>query len=289
MSVESRYETSGISHEIPSESERLDALSRFLDPVTFETLEQVNIRPDWACLDVGAGNGSVAEWLARKVPVGSVLATDLDIRYLREDVERMTPLVHDVVRNDFAPASFDLVHVRMLLMHLPRPEEVVRKLVRWLKPGGYLVIGGFDVSVGAASPHPPMARVADGMQRMLREDIGTDLRTERLAPQWMRRNDLIDVHVAYHPAVAGSGHPGQAFLRASLEQLQPAIVGKGLCQTSDFEAFYKWLDDPDSVDVYGVVPMIRGRKPGGGPLAGSHHSDAVAAVRRRQGGVKGCW
>lgn len=60
---------------------------------------------------------------------------------------------------------------------------------------------------------------------MLREDIGTDLTAERLLPRWVRNNGLIGVRTVYHPAIVGAGDPGGEFLRASLNQLQPAIVG----------------------------------------------------------------
>lgn len=53
---------------------------------------------------------------------GSVIAADIDTHHLCTDVPRMTPLVHDVVTDEFPPASFDLVHTRMLLMHLHQPE-----------------------------------------------------------------------------------------------------------------------------------------------------------------------
>lgn len=107
--------------------------------------------------DVGAGNGSDAEWLAERVTSGSVTATDVDTRHLRTEIARMTPLVHSVATDEFPPGSFDLVRIRMVLMRLPRPQDVVRKIARWLRPGGYLVIGGLDISVGVSSPEPRLA------------------------------------------------------------------------------------------------------------------------------------
>lgn len=260
-SAPDRYSVSTIGHQVPTEVDRLRELSAYQDADTFDSLRAIGIQPNWACLDVGAGNGSVAEWLAARVPGGSVLATDIDIRHLRADVPRMTAMVHDVATDDFAPASFDLVHVRMVLMHLARPQDVVRKIVRWLRPGGYLVIGGFDVSIGTRSPEPTLARVMTALERHFREEIGSDLRAERLAPQWLRNAGMVDVHAGYHPAVCGVGQAGQGFLLASLEQIRSAVVSSGYATDRDFLDVRAWLDEPGAAEIYGVRPIVWAKRP----------------------------
>src|SRR5262249_20305982 len=41
------------------------------------------VRPGWRCLEVGAGRGSMAVWLAEQVGAnGHVVATDIDVTYL---------------------------------------------------------------------------------------------------------------------------------------------------------------------------------------------------------------
>lgn len=261
MSDHHRYSVSTIGHGVPTEVHRLRELSAFLDPDTFAALEDLGIQEHWACLDIGAGNGSVAEWLAGRVPLGSVIATDIDTRHLRTDVPRMTPMVHDAATDEFPSASFDLVHIRMVLMHLAQPQDVVRRIARWLKPGGHLVIGGFDVSIGAASPEPKVARVLAGLQRHFREEIGSDLRAERLAPEWLRQAGLVEVEARYHPAVCGPGQRGQAFLWASLHQARSAIVSSGVCTDRDFTDLRAWMDEPGSAEIYGVRPIIRASRP----------------------------
>lgn len=68
-----------LPHSIPQEDERLALMSRMLDPQMFFRLEQLGIAKVWKCLEVGAGNGSVAHWLAERVgPEGSVIASDID-------------------------------------------------------------------------------------------------------------------------------------------------------------------------------------------------------------------
>src|SRR5690348_11786417 len=79
---ESRY----FAQDSPDASERrrLAALTEIADPITTRRLTDLGIGPGWCCLEVGAGDGSVARWLAGRVgPEGRVVATDLDLRFLK--------------------------------------------------------------------------------------------------------------------------------------------------------------------------------------------------------------
>ena len=53
-----------------AERERLESLERVYDAGGFESLRKVGIKPYWGCLELGAGAGSVARWLADQVPRG---------------------------------------------------------------------------------------------------------------------------------------------------------------------------------------------------------------------------
>src|SRR5688500_13501668 len=65
------------------QSERLRTLEALLDAGTIQHLERRGVRRGWRCLEVGAGGGSIAAWLAARVaPEGSVVATDLDTTVL---------------------------------------------------------------------------------------------------------------------------------------------------------------------------------------------------------------
>jgi 2-polyprenyl-3-methyl-5-hydroxy-6-metoxy-1,4-benzoquinol methylase len=64
-----------------AEDERLGLLELLFDPASRRRRELV--RPGWRCLEVGAGRGSMAAWLAEQVgPSGHVMATDIDVTYL---------------------------------------------------------------------------------------------------------------------------------------------------------------------------------------------------------------
>ena len=60
------------------------------------------------CLELGAGNGSIAVWLADQVgPDGEVIATDIDTRHIPEH-DRLTILRHDLLSDPLPAGPFDL-------------------------------------------------------------------------------------------------------------------------------------------------------------------------------------
>ena len=65
-----------------AEDERLALLERIFDPLSRQRRSLV--QPGWRCLEVGAGRGSMAVWLAERVgDRGHVVATDIDVSYLK--------------------------------------------------------------------------------------------------------------------------------------------------------------------------------------------------------------
>ena len=65
------------THEDKAERERLAAIEAAANPFTIECLEKIAVGEGWRCLEIGAGAGSIAEWLCRRVgPNGKVVATD---------------------------------------------------------------------------------------------------------------------------------------------------------------------------------------------------------------------
>src|SRR5262245_45142519 len=64
-------------------ADRLSSLERVCDPVTISRFEKLGVAAGWACLEIGAGAGSVANWLSARVGAnGKVLVTDVDPRFL---------------------------------------------------------------------------------------------------------------------------------------------------------------------------------------------------------------
>jgi hypothetical protein len=80
MSTAGRSYIYGQDREL--EQARLAGLSAQFDPVTIRHLASIGVEAGWHCLEVGAGAGSIARWLAATVGgTGRVVATDLDTQF----------------------------------------------------------------------------------------------------------------------------------------------------------------------------------------------------------------
>jgi SAM-dependent methyltransferase len=129
------------------ERDRLLAIDQLCGVQTRELLVSLGVGPGWRCVDVGAGAGTVARWLAEQVgPSGHVVATDRDPRLLRGLAgARVEVRCADITREPLREAGFDLVFARAVLCHLPERDRAVRHMLAGLRPGGLLVVHDFDI------------------------------------------------------------------------------------------------------------------------------------------------
>jgi tRNA A58 N-methylase Trm61 len=84
------------------ERECLDAVEAAFDITSRALLERLGLPAGSTCVEVGAGGGSMACWLADRVgPAGRVVATDIDLTWLerlgRDDIQLRN---HDIATDD---------------------------------------------------------------------------------------------------------------------------------------------------------------------------------------------
>ena len=159
------------------------------------------------------------------------MATDLDISWMPTDasfsVER-----RDVAADPPPDGEFDLVHARLVLTHVPQRDEALRRMASALRPGGWLVVEDFDVSVqpracpDAATPEEDRAnRLREGFIELLVQR-GVDLTFGRTLRRRLLGLGLADVGAeAYAPLAV----PATRRLEiANTLQVRPALEALGL-------------------------------------------------------------
>ena len=121
-----------------AEDQRLSLLEQIYDPGS-RGRRQI-VQPGWRCLEIGAGRGSMALWLVDQVgPSGAVVATDIDVTYLRRlELPNLEVVEHNILDSPLEPlepGSFDLVCLRFVLAHLSgRQEAAIKRIVQCLRP-----------------------------------------------------------------------------------------------------------------------------------------------------------
>ena len=230
------------------ERERLAAAEELLDPGTIAILEQIDVGEGWACLEVGAGGGSIADWLADQVgSKGRVVATDINTRLI-EPIARPNLEVrrHDIVNDELETSHFDLVHVRLVLEHLPERGRTLEKLVRSLKPGGVLVVESVDYAAGIpVSEHGASEHERTQAIRLRTFTAsGLDAYYGRHLPQQLRDAGLIDVENAGRTWVMEGGSPAARWYRLSMEHVRERLTGPDKLASTEIDRMLELFEDP---------------------------------------------
>jgi SAM-dependent methyltransferase len=228
---------------------RLKAAEDLLDEGTIRILERAGAAAGRRCLEVGAGGGSIARWLAERVgPNGVVVATDINTRDL--DSGQHTNLEvrqHDITCDDLEQSSFDLVHARLLLEHLPQRDLVLQKLVRALRPGGWLVVEDVDyVSAVPISEHGAREHAHSQSVRLQAfSAAGVDHTLGRQLPARLRALGLMNVGNEGRVWVMEGGSAGARWFRWSLAHLRTRLVGAGMLTDDEVDRMLELFDDPN--------------------------------------------
>jgi SAM-dependent methyltransferase len=234
-----------------------------MDPQTRRLLLGRGLRPDWRCLELGAGTGSVARWLAYRCPEGRVVATDVDTRHLlKRRPPNLEVLRHDVVHDDFPERSFDLIHTRSLLANVPERDAVLPKIVRWLAPGDWVVLEEPALIVHDSSPYAAFRRLFDAYQRALVLSHGYDARWSRRLPSLLHEAGLRDVGMQPTLQVVGDGGAADQAWRTTLGQASERMLELDLISEEELERGVGLLDDPSFVDLVMVLISAWGRRRG---------------------------
>lgn len=218
-----------LGNHAPDAEGRFAALSEIFDPTTVRHLDALGIGTGMRCWEVGAGGPAVPRLLAERVgSTGYVLATDIDVDRLGPVPPAVEVRRHDVARDEPPGGAFDLVHARLVLVHVPDRDEALRRMVRALRPGGVLLVEDFDVAAqpyACLDPQRPdehrANRIRAAFVSMLAQR-GVDLEYGRKLPRLLRAACLVDVGADASFPVA---HPGGPALEiANVRQVRGGLT-----------------------------------------------------------------
>ena len=256
-----------LDNQAAQAADRFGALSALFDPGTFRHVDALGIAPGWRCWEVGAGGPAVPNGLRARVGSdGRVLATDLETRWLAGRVDPgIEVAVHDVAHDDPPDGGFDLVHARLVLLHVPERVEAVRRMVAALRPGGWLLIEDYDVGLqpllcpDEAGADQRLANRVKAEFRQLLLDRGADTDLGRRLPRMFRDAGLVVVGAdAYFPLAL----PGVAVLEsANVRQVRDGLVARGSVSEADVDRYLE-LVGSSQMDL-ATAPLVSawGRRP----------------------------
>ncbi len=159
---------------------------------------------------------------------------------------------HDIGTDPLPAQPFDLIHARLVLIHVPTREQALRRMVTALKPGGWLVVEDFDTTLidpGYATTDAAAAalfqKVAAAQGRLIAARSG------ELASTWgrslyrrLRAQDLVNVGMEGYLVVREGRSPGARLNSANFEQIREEAVNAGLVTDEEIAQVLTLLDDP---------------------------------------------
>lgn len=258
-------------NEWEKERERLAGLEAVYDPGTIRHLEAIGVAEGWRCLEVGGGGGSIAEWLCWRVgDKGRVLATDVNTRFLDALTgPNLEVRKHDIVSDDLPTESFDLVHTRLLLEHLPDRDQALKRIVAALRPGGWLLIEDFDSSRLLAKPPPIFRYPVEGMRRLVKvargvvglmQAAGYDPEFGTRLPGELMAQGLVDIGAEISSTLVWGGSRGTLMPAFTFDQLRTPLIAAGVSE-KDIDREIASLGDPNIAMFPTLMVSAWGRRP----------------------------
>jgi 2-polyprenyl-3-methyl-5-hydroxy-6-metoxy-1,4-benzoquinol methylase len=241
-------------------------LSRLLDTDSSRrTLNLLDLRGK-RCLEVGAGAGRFAYWLAHQVGAqGHVLATDvkpLDIPHHPQ----LSVMQHDVTTEQPLGTDWDLIHARLTLGHLPQRRAVLARLAQSLNPGGWLLVEDWDASrtdMVLAAPTAAVNRLYTRFQQTLGAKVfaaaGTDRGWARRIHAAMLDEHLTDVDTTIQGRAWPGGGAGCQLIAGTLGQVRDKLLAAGLA-AHELDQVRVLLDDPRLVLAGHLLYSTSGRR-----------------------------
>jgi len=253
------------------EDDRLALLEQIFDPTTRRRLDFV--QPGWRCLEIGAGRGSIAAWLAEKVGVnGQVVAADLDVSLLQKlDLPHLRIVQHNILTDPLEtlgpPGSFDLVHARFLMQHLRDDQDAaIARMNQCLKPGGWILLEDTDtLSMASADPaHPlsePFDRQMEAAARNIRALNVIDATAGRALMPRLERAGFTNVKHESLARIEPGGGPLARWFAQSTEGSRAAFAARGQDYSDGIDLALRAFADPSFRLLGAMEHAAWGRRP----------------------------
>lgn len=229
------------------ERERLAANERYWDPFSIRILGRLEVAEGMRVLDVGAGGGTIARWFARRVgPSGLVLAVDLDPRFIMAlDEPNLEARQMDLFSDELPRESFDVVHARCVLEHLPGRVNALERLIGATRPGGLVAICDFGGELGGPVYPTPDDLLAQQVFFEVVNAAGWDHTWAPMIAEHMGQLGLKDVNAESFRSYTVGGDSGSVRINQfSFGAVRDRMLSTGKITADQIDACVARLRDP---------------------------------------------
>ncbi|MFI6336935.1 class I SAM-dependent methyltransferase [Streptomyces sp. NPDC050535] len=244
-------EEQGFDNSRPEAPKQLSLLSDILNRETFTVLDGLGAGGGRRCWDIGAGDGSVARWLAdRAGSTGQVIASDAKPQHVPQH-PGIQVIEHDVTTDPWPEPAFDLIHARLVLMHLAEREEIAVRLAGHLRPGGVLVLTDWYCNCAAGMVATPADKHTTEIWQHCHDAVHTLGERTGMDLAWAPRTAGVlraagyDVSTKLFRDTGQGGTPSALLARLHTFMLEPHLRVNAHLTPDDLETIRSNLLDPE--------------------------------------------
>ncbi len=153
----------------------LERPSREFEEQPTKLIDAFNLKPTDVIADIGAGTGYLSFRIAQKVPLGKVLAVDIQpemldiINFLKKEnnITNVEPILGDIATPKLPLNSVDLVLMVDTYHELSNPYEMMQEVVKALKLSGRVVL----VEYRRENPFIPIKALHKMTQKQVQKEM----------------------------------------------------------------------------------------------------------------------
>jgi SAM-dependent methyltransferase len=257
-----------------AEQERLQRQAEELSDEAARLFDEIGVSDGARVLEIACGPRGCLDLLSTRVGAsGRVVGVEISANsaalaqgFVTERGLRNVEVIAGDARSTGLPAeSFDLVTARLVLVNIPRPEDVVSQAVALARPGGAVAFHEVDYSAVMCDPPSHAWTTALRLFNAVNEKNGNDYYLGRRLPRLLRDAGLVDIHV--HPIVHvhPPGDPRRNLVADFVDNFKERILALDLIAEDDLrdlkQTLASHLDNPDTVVFFGPYIQAWGRKP----------------------------
>jgi SAM-dependent methyltransferase len=246
------------------ERERLEILQKIFDLWTQQNLIEIGIDTSWHCLEVGCGAGSIMNWMVDRVgDSGKVVAVDLDTRFVdricKPNLEIRT---WDIAKDKLELETYDLIHTRVVLMHVLDRPAALNNLISALKPNGWLLLEEANFSTLVAGTinkvdREVIERIFDASKQML-ANLGADPLFGGKLPALLQNSGLQNIDTNTNAAMFRGRSDRARIWQMAIAQTVPKLIDTKIVSQTEIDRFLDlilrediWMMDYAMVAAWG--------------------------------------
>lgn len=230
--------------DIENEKKRLQEQSRIIGATTRRMFEEAGIAPGMKVLDIGSGAGDVALILADMVePDGSVVGIEKNPDMIETAKNRaqagnygsVTFLAGDAQSLELDD-DFDALVGRAVLMYVPDPVELLKTLLKHVKPGGVVAFQEVDFTIRpVALPMTGTIKQAWDWIYATIEKSGTEMQMGFKLMDTYLKAGLPEPVMHMDAFVGGTSWPGLDWFVSTIRSLMPMMEKLGVATAEEVD------------------------------------------------------